>query len=76
MINKLEKKILDSLNTGINKLFVTEWSKQIGCCRPVIYKYLKRLASKGYIKPHWTESIAGGTRGDKVWITVIEKIKA
>ena len=76
MINKLEQKILNSLNMGINKLFVTEWAEQLGCCRPVIYKYLKRLAEKSYIKPHWTESISGGTRGDKVCITVIEKIKA
>ena len=74
MMNKLEKEILDSLSQGINKLYVTEWHKQIGCCRPVIYKYLKRLASKGYIKPHWTESIAGGTKGDKQIITVIEKL--
>ena len=75
MINKLEKEILDSLNIGVNRLFVTEWSKQIGCCRPVIYKYLKRLSDKGYIKPHSTESIAGGTRGDKQVITAIYKLK-
>ena len=75
MINGLEQKILNSLQLGENRLFVTEWHKKIGCCRPVIYKYLKRLAEKGYLKPHKTEPIIGRTRGEKTWITIIEKIK-
>ena len=76
MINSLEQKILNSLTLGENRLYVTEWHKQIGCCRPVIYKYLKILANKGYIKPHHKEAIRGRTSGEKTWITIIEKIKA
>ena len=76
VVNKLELKILNSLSLGVNRLHITELSKEIDCCRPVIYKYLKRLAMKGYIKPHTTETISGGTTGDKVWVTIIEKIKA
>ena len=75
MINSTEQKILDNLQMGINKLYVTDFKKVIGCSHALMYRYLKRLESKGFIS-RYTENIIGGKRGDRHIITVIEKIKA
>ena len=72
MINSTARKILDNLQTGTNKLHITDFKKVIGCSHTIIYKYLKVLESKGLIS-RYTENITGGKRGDRTIITVIEK---